>query len=253
MKKILSILLMAAATQGLLRADTDTNLFGQVKAKYATCASFYCEGTSTMVSDMQGKEAPFKQEKKFTIRFSRPALLRVDWIEPSMSSFSPVTNSIFTADGKYYTLASFQHAPRLETSMEMAMGTMAGVSGENSYLIPSLLVGKAGYFDNVTAMALPDAKLNGHDCKVLELANKKTGSFTLYIDKSTSGIIRIHQVQTVDVKEMRATIAKAMKNSTMPTPALPKNDFTIENTFDYSSISFNQVMKPEEFVFPGRH
>ena len=253
MKKILSILLLAAATEALLRADSGTNLFDQVKAKHGTCASFYCEGTSTMVSDMQGKDTPFKQEKKFTIRFQRPALLRVDWIEPSMSSFSPVTNSLFTDDGKYYTLASFQHTPQLVASLEIGMGAMAGVSGENSLLIPSLLLGKAGYFQNATATALPVAAVNGHECNVLELTVKPAGIFTIYVDKATAGIIRIHQVQKVDVKEMQATIAKAMKNSTLPAPALPKNDFTIENTFDYSSISFDQAMKPEEFVFPGRH
>jgi hypothetical protein len=55
------------------------------------------------------------------------------------------------------------------------------------------------------------------------------------------------------VEEMRKDMEKALKNSTMPTPTLPKENFTIENTFDYNSISFDQAMKPGEFVFPTNH
>jgi len=253
MKKFSLILLLAAATQGFLWADTGTDLFNKVKARYSTCTSFYSEGESTMISDMQGKNNPFKQEKMFSIRFQRPALLRVDWIEPSMSSFSPVTNSLYTEDAKYYTVTSFQRTPQLMSSIDNAMGVMAGVSGENSFLLPSLLLGKPGYVHNSTAAALPDATVNGHDCNVLELADQKAGTFTFYIDKTTSGIVRIHQVKIVNVEEMRKDMEKALKNSTMPTPTLPKENFTIENTFDYNSISFDQAMKPGEFVFPTNH
>ena len=249
MKKILFILSLAAATQNFLWADAGTDLFNKVKAKYSTCASFYCQGDDTLVSDEQSKDNPFTAEKKFSIRFQRPALLRVDWIEPSMNSFSPVTNSLYTADGKYYTVTSYQRTPQEMSSTDNAMGAMAGVSDGNSLLIPSLLLGKPGYFHNPTCNALADATMNGSDCNVLEITDTKAGTFTIYIDKTTLSIVHIHQVQKVDAAELRKTMEKAMKNMTGIKPALPQNDFTIERTYNYSAMGFDQKTKPEEFVF----
>jgi hypothetical protein len=249
MKKTFLILLMAAVAQCSLWADAGTDLFNKVKVKYFTCASFYCQGDDTLVSDQQSKDNPYTAEKKFSIRFQRPALLRVDWIEPSMTSFSPVTNSLYTQDGKYYTATSFQRTPQQMSSIDNAMGAMAGVSDGNSLLIPSLLLGKPGYFHNTNCNALPDATMNGSDCNVLEITDTKAGTFTIYIDKTTLSIVHIHQVQKVDAAEMRKTMEKAMKNMTGIKPSLPQNDFTIERTYNYSAMSFDQKMKPEEFLF----
>ncbi|MGH7951613.1 MAG: hypothetical protein ACREFE_06805 [Limisphaerales bacterium] len=249
MKKIFLILLIAVIAQCSLWADAGTDLFNKVKVRYSTCASFYCQGDDILTSDEQSKDHPYKAEKKFSIRFQRPALLRVDWIEPSVSSFSPVTNSLYTQNGKYYTVLSFQPMPKQMASLDEAMGAMAGVSDGNSLLIPALLLGKSGYFHSPVCKVLPDATMNGSDCNVLQITTTKAGTFTIYINKTTLGIVHIHQVQKVDVAQLRKDMEKAIKNMTIK-PVLPQNDFSIERTYNYDSVSFDQKMKPEEFVFP---
>jgi hypothetical protein len=233
-------------------AESGEELIAKVKAKYASCESFKCEGENKVTSNMMGKDKAFKSERKFSILFKRPDLLRVDWIDPSMNSFTPTRSSLYTENGKYYGHSRISGTPQEFPSLEMGMGTFAGISGGNTYFLPSLLLGKPGYLTEGSYELLPDAEHDGKPCSVVKIDDKRTGTWTLTIDKETLAILRAQQVQTITTEQSKATreeVLKVMKDKNVPLPPLPEHDYTIETDTTYRNVEFDPSLTPEDFVF----
>jgi len=233
-------------------AESGNDFFQKVKAKYSSCATFSGEGGNTTTSDMQGKDKPYRNEKRFAIIFKRPDLLRVDWSEPSMMSFTPVVCSLFTENGKYFGISSFKRTPEEFKNLEMGMGAYAGISGGNTFLIPSLLMGKLGYINETSSEMLPDTQIDGQDCSVIEINDKKTGKWTFTVNKATLAILRIQQVQTITAEQSKAMMDDAkqrMKDKNIPFPETPARDYTIETITTFKKVAFDQEMTAADFVF----
>jgi len=233
-------------------AEPGNELLEKVKSKYETCSSFFCEGTTKTISNMFGKDKPHKMESKFSIRFQRPNLLRVDWFKPSQASFTPQSASLYTKDGKYFGVPGHSPTPEEFKSIEIGMGTYAGISGGVTYMIPSILIGKNSYLSDFTSQLGSDVMFDDRDCYTLELKDKKTGDWIILIDKETLAILRTKQVQVVKAEESRKQMEGAMqalRDKNIPLPNLPKEDYTIETTIDYSSVTFDKAMQANEFEY----
>ncbi len=258
MKLPLVALLCIAASLGQTLADSGGDLLEKVKARYATCQTFSCQGSLTTVSNLLRRPQPFKTEKKFSIRFQRPASLRVDWLEPSASSFTPVACSLYTQNKKYYGITSFQRTPQRFATLEEGIESYAGISGGVTYGIPFLLLGKKGYFSNSTCRLGSDTRINGHPCRTLHVTDQLTGTWVLFIDKADTAILRsrqVHEITAGEIKKIRAETRRTWKVKNIPFPDFPADDLIIETTTDYSSVSFDQKMNPSDFVFhpPGNN
>src|SRR5471032_1944341 len=129
MKLPLIALFTIAASLGPAMADRGADLMEKVKTRYATCQTFSCQGSLSTISNLLNQATPFKSEKKFSIRFQRPALLRVDWLEPSSSSFTSIACSLYTQNKKYYGISSFRRTPERFNTMEDGIAAYAGISG----------------------------------------------------------------------------------------------------------------------------
>jgi len=243
---ILSVFVTSAS------AESGNDLLQKVKAKYSSCATFSGEGSNTTKSDMQGKDKPYRNEKRFSILFKRPDLLRVDWSEPNMMSFTPVVCSLYTDSGKYYGVSSFKRTPEEFKNLEMGMGTYAGISGGNTYLIPSMLLGERGFISETCSETLPDAQIDGVDCSVIQINDKKTGKWTYTVNKATLAILRIQQVHTITAEQSKAMMDDAnqrMKDKNIPFPETPARDYTIETITTFKKVAFDQDMTAADFVF----
>ncbi len=246
----IAVLLPALSTSAF--AASGDELLQKVKARYASCAGFKAEGETKTTSNMMGKENPHRSEKRFGIWFKRPDLLRVDWSEPSMASFTPVVCSLYTENGKYFGVSSFKRTPEEFNSLDMGMGAYAGISGGTTYLIPSMLLGKTGYFTEAAAEILPDVKINGEDCSVLEFTDKRTGKWTVTINKDTLAIVECRQIKTITAEQSKAMMEEAkarMKDKHIPFPMAPAQDYTIETVTTFKNASFDQEMAAADFVF----
>ncbi|MEO6848594.1 MAG: M56 family metallopeptidase, partial [Chthoniobacterales bacterium] len=253
----------ASASATDLSSPEALALYDQVKAKYSSCSSFYCDGENKTTSTTLGGILPFKSETKFSIRFQRPALLRVDWVQPfpwPASLIAPANCSLYTEGGKYFTVTSFQRSPREMKSLNDAMGTAAGISAGASYMIPSLLLGAPGYFKDAACKILPDAKVGSRECSVLKLVIAKRGEdYTIYIDKTTSGILRIEDIKILNGKEREKMLAerkvaneKRKAESKSSLPEVPPVGYTINRNIEYTAVAFDQEMKPEDFIFKDK-
>lgn len=252
MKLHIIVTAILGLSMGCAVADSATDLLDKVKAKYSGCQTFYCEGKIDVISNMRGKDNPFKTEKKFSIRFQRPASLRVDWVEPSMASFSPVTCSLYTENGKYFGIPSFRRTPEEFKDLDTGIGAYAGISGGATYFIPSFLISKKGYFNDYATKLLADSKVADLDCATLEVKDKKSGTWTLAVDKTTFAIVRSNQVQVVSAEQSRKNMEearKALKNKDVPLPEAPTEDYSIETTVDYTPVIWDQKIEPSEFIF----
>lgn len=246
---ILIIALIVSAFNSVI-ADAGSDLLDQVQSKYSTCRSFYCEGHLSTVLLNDGEKAPHMMEKKFTVRFQRPSLLRVDWFEPNSSSFTSTACSLYVENGKYYGISSFQRTPEEFKTLQDGIGTYAGISGGTTRFIPALLLGQKGRFYASTAKILEGTNINNHVCHTLEVL-KNSQKWTLFIDKSNYAIVRSIEFQKVDGAELQKSVAEALKEEKDKEgiPATSVKDFTLETTTDFSAISFDTEMKTEDFVF----
>lgn len=248
----LAALCFIAVSLGQAFADPATALLEKVKARYATCQTFSCQGSLTTVSNLLNQPQPFKAEKKFSIRFARPGLLRVDWLEPSASSFTPIACSLYTLNKKYYGISSFQRTPQHFATMEEGIAAYAGISGGATYGIPFLLLGQKGYFSNSTCRLAPDSRVQGRRCFTLQVTDQLTGAWTLSIDKTDCAILRSRQVHTIstdEMKKIRAETRETWKAKNIPFPNFLTGNRAIETTTEYFSVAFDQKMSPSDFVF----
>jgi len=132
------------------------------------------------------------------------------------------------------------------------MGTFAGISGGNTYFLPSLLLGKPGYLSGGPSELLPDTTIDGQDCSVVKVDDKRTGVWTFTINKETLAILRAQQVQTITKEQSKATreeVLKVMKDKNATLPPLPEHDYTIETDTTYRNVEFGPSLTVEDFVF----
>lgn len=251
-KKTLFLLLALAALQASSEAEEGQALFAKLTAKYADCKSFSCEGHNDVVSTFGGKDHPYHSEERFSIRFQRPALIRVDWQSPNPSTFTPITSSLYTEDGKYWGIPSFRRTPEAFRDLDSGLGAFAGISGGATYTIPNFLLGRKGYFHSITCKLLADAQVDGHDCYTLEVTEKISGVWTLSIDRADYALRKSRQVHEITEEQAlkdREDMAQHFKDKNLPMPTFPATAHTITTVVDYTKIVFDEEMAPEQFVF----
>jgi len=194
-------------------------LWKKVKEKYATCDSFYCEGEGTTYSK------DYKWEGKFSIRFQRPDLLRVDEVTQSRPNSAPYTSSFFTKDGRYFSLPGYDDEIKEIWCLEYGMLFYAGDSRGFINILGPLLLEEGGYFRNVTAKIVGEKKCDKRDYYTLELSAEKSGEWLLVVDKKTLAIAGIEQT------------------------FFTKEGYSIVTKVTYTVAEFDKKMPVEEFEF----
>lgn len=252
MKPFTLIIAMTGLILGTMWADPGTDLLKKVKAQYASCGTFYTEAKSVATSYLLGPTNPQLKEGKFTVRFQRPGLIRVDWIKPSPTTFLVTTNSLYTQEGKYFGRLSYATEPESFKTMDRGLRSYAAISDGATYFIPSLLLGGTSYFTSMECRRGEKTTVNGLDCVPLVFARQQTGDWTLLIEAKTLAIRRAIRVQLIDAADSRKEIEEArqiLQARNLPVPQFPTEDYTIETVIDFPIVTFNEAMKPEDFVF----
>jgi len=247
-------------------------LWSKVKEKYATCDSFYCEAEQT---DASSSSKLFEEEKTFSIRFQRPDLLRVDWVEPPPKIFTPSilpffntvlkkavdlhtgfrssTSSFFTKDGRYFGLVRYKRKIEEFPSIDEGISAYAGVSGAATYFLPPLLLGKTGYFYATTAKIVGERKCYERDCYELEILTNSR-KFILTVDKKSLAILSSERTMNISAEESKISNDKLKSDLGMITGYMislltPKNGFNFVTKTTYTTAVFDKKMAVEEFEY----
>jgi len=246
MKSTLTLLLLIVSSAILSAQDTlDGNaIFDRVKQKYSSCKTFSCSGSSHQTSNV-----PIAgNDRTFLIRFARPNQIRVDWIKSRFMGLGTDTASIYTEDGKFYSISDTLGGPKSYPSISKAIGVEAGVSGGISYLIPPLLLGERGYLSNWAITRGPDSTINGKECYSISLETKGFGIYTFEIAKADFSILRATQDSDADVLNLQRERAQKENPALFnDPPGTPKPSISSKSVITFHDVTFDAFIPNEEF------
>lgn len=251
--KILPALVLFLLASASLRAESAAEVWQKVTAKYAACASFASEGTIVITSDQSVGGTAYRAEKRFAIKFQRPASLLVMWEEPSSRTFQPQKSALYTQEGKVLGLPPFRNEPETFTSLAFGMGAYAGISSGATYFIPSLLLEEAGYLKSATVGELGEVEHQGQSAWKIALKTKSS-RWTLIVDRATLAIRE--SVQEIDVsleqaQKTRQELIESMKSAGRDLSGqIPEaKAYRTVTTITFATAEFDPALQPGDFAF----
>ena len=240
----------AAIPAGGDRDPAAMAIFQAMKDRYANCTAFSCTGTYQESADWP---VPMTTNRLFDIRFARPSRIRIEYQEPTVWNGGSVTGMIYVEGGKIFGRDGIIQKTEPFSSVDYAIGTLAGVSGSTTYLLPSLLIGKRGYFDFWGIEQEPDQTTSGQDCNVIKLETKGFGYYTLFVRKADATLIRSFHESDAAVMNQQRERAHAENSHWFDDPGGPRKIRSSSTaTMDFTNIAFDPPMTDAAFTQPGK-
>jgi beta-lactamase regulating signal transducer with metallopeptidase domain/tetratricopeptide (TPR) repeat protein len=225
---------------------TAQEIYDEMFQRYAKCSSYACTGTYEQNSDGW---FGMSDNRTFSIRYARPSKIRVEWTQARFMGIGSDKSTLYTDTGKIFSNSGVLHTLTPYKSMDDAIGTEAGVSGTITYLLPSLLMGKSGYFDHWNLKRKPDEVIAGDDCFVIELETKGFGFYTFDVRKSDHAMLRAVNVFKADVVDAQRTRAHKENPAWFNDPGGPIKTMVSDTAItEFKNIVFDQPLKDEDFL-----
>jgi len=224
-----------------------TAIWEKVKEKYANCDSFYCEAEEITTNDKP--ESLSGSESKFVLRFQRPNLMRLDFMLPSSTSFTPDVSSFFTKDGRYFGIRSYKREIKEFKVIENGIAEISGsISGFHMCL---MLLGKSQSFDGI-GKVVGNTNVRGHECYLIECSRNPLEKYVFAVNKKT---FAIHQFEVVSettpemVKAQTERFGSSIKDLKQLEALFPKEGYTTTITSTFTTVVFDKKMAVKDFVF----
>jgi hypothetical protein len=200
---------------------------------------------------MDGAMPPFHNHRTGAVHFARPDGWKIEWNDV-LAGGDVAPSAIFTREGKLLLYWGAFHLWGPQASIDDAITTNAGISGGITYALPSLLLGRKGYF-NAPFTRDKEEAIDGKTCVLFDGKTADGHVYEIAVDPAAHAIVRVRD-QTVirqsDMDRARQELAKDNPEAAKEmaeTP--PQPDRIIHKTTSFTGIVFDAPVAPGDCDF----